>query len=258
MATARLSSIIELGPGAGGALPTEFRIFSAGVVSSDHGDFLFDGRSADLVMQAAREHGADFSIDYDHSAMLTERGVKSVAAGWFTLEVRGGELWATRVKWTDIAAAHLRALEYRYFSPLFNHTPEGRITRLVNVALTNTPALHGLAPLMAAASIVFPSTTYPRPGDHPMTNVVHKLQSLSYHFTADGGLVVATANGELTYSKERVDFLKKSGHGPGDADFEAFMNHSARDTARKLADPNLPQEQRTAMSQTFKPITLGR
>ena len=56
------------------------------------------------------------------------------------LEARAGALWA-RTRWTDQAAAALRAREYRYLSPWFMHTPDGVVTCLSGAALTNTPAL---------------------------------------------------------------------------------------------------------------------
>jgi phage I-like protein len=133
-------------------LPSEFRIFTSGVVHTEHGDFLFDDKAAASVMEAYQRQGVDYPIDYDHHTLATERGVKAVAAGWFTPELRLGELWASNVRWTPVAEAHLRAREYRYFSPLFNHTKDGRITKLINNALSNTPALHGIDALMAAST----------------------------------------------------------------------------------------------------------
>src|SRR5262249_10505445 len=72
------------------------------------------------------------------------------AAGWFVPEVRNGELWATQVRWTPPGASNLKKREYRYISPTFA-APEGRVTRLVSVALTNTPALDNPEPLVAAS-----------------------------------------------------------------------------------------------------------
>lgn len=131
--------------------PTEFRVFSAGVVRTTKGTFLFDDKSIAAVMAFYAEHGADVPIDYDHlmiDAFAPMGGGK--AAGWLTLEVRGGELWATGVKWTPAGAEALRNAEYRYISPAFEIDEESRITRLINVALTNLPATHGLDPLVAA------------------------------------------------------------------------------------------------------------
>jgi phage I-like protein len=138
---------------AGRRPPDEFRIFPMGVVSSLKGDFLFDAMAAGLVMAAAREHGVDFTIDYDHHTLAASAGVQAIAAGWFNLDLRNDGLYAVNVRWTPKAESHLRAGEYRYFSPLFNwDDSSGRITSLINTALTNIPALHDLAALVAASS----------------------------------------------------------------------------------------------------------
>jgi len=133
--------------------PDEFRIFPLGVVSSLKGDFLFDAKAAGLVMAAAEEHGVDFTIDYDHHTLAAGAGVQAIAAGWFNLDLRNDGLYAVNVRWTPKAETHLRTGEYRYFSPLFDfEAGSGRITALVNTALTNTPAIHNLAALVAASS----------------------------------------------------------------------------------------------------------
>lgn len=132
--------------------PTEFRLFSKGINRSTKGDFLFDEEAAQAVMEEYEAHGVDLSIDYDHAA-VNGGGARVVAAGWFKLEMRDGDLWAVDVKWTPAGAEHLRQGEYRYFSPLFNFDPDsGRIQKIVNSALTNTPALHGIDALVAASA----------------------------------------------------------------------------------------------------------
>jgi phage I-like protein len=132
--------------------PSAFRVFAAGLNRSDKGDFLFDEQAAAAVMEAFRQKAIDISIDYDHQSTATPQ-VSAPAAGWCRLELRAGALWATSVRWTPRAQAALDAGEYRYFSPLFNFDEDtGRITKLINIALTNTPALHELRPLVAASS----------------------------------------------------------------------------------------------------------
>lgn len=131
--------------------PTEFRIFTAGVVSTTKGVFLFDDKAAVAVMTAYQEHGADIPVDYDHMMLdpfAPMGGGK--AAGWLKLEMRSGELWAADVRWTPAGADCLKNAEYRYISPAFYTDDEGRMSRLINVALTNLPATHGLDPLVAA------------------------------------------------------------------------------------------------------------
>lgn len=135
------------------APPTEFRIFKQGVNSSVKGDFLFDEQAAGMVMSAYQEHGVELTIDYDHATLLTGSGVQAISAGWFGLEVREGDLWACNVRWTPKATAYLQAGEYRYFSPLFkSDTQTGRIEKVLDLALTNTPALFDIDALVAASA----------------------------------------------------------------------------------------------------------
>ncbi len=139
----------------GEAPPAEFRIFTSGAVDTVKGTFLFDDASAVSVMAEYREHGADLMIDYDHASLSSDRAPDPAqagkAAGWFDLEVRGGELWAVNVRWTLPATAALTRKEWRYMSPAFQTDDEGRIMALINVALTNLPATRRLQPLVAAS-----------------------------------------------------------------------------------------------------------
>jgi phage I-like protein len=133
--------------------PTEFRIFTAGKVDTWKGAFQFDQRAAEDVMAAYAEHGTDLPIDYDHAMFDSYTSPQDrVAAGWFGLELRGGELWASNVRWTPKADAALRAREWRFISPTLTHETETpfRVKRLFNVALTNVPATKQLRPLVAS------------------------------------------------------------------------------------------------------------
>lgn len=116
---------------------------------------MFDAAAAKSVMAEYAKHGADLMIDYDH-ASLADAAIDSAlagrAAGWFDLELRNGELWAVNVRWTPAADAALRAKEWRYTSPAFAIDNKGRVTRLLNVAITNLPATRRLDPLMAASA----------------------------------------------------------------------------------------------------------
>lgn len=140
--------------GEGDQVPTEFRIFSMGVNESEKGSFLFDAQSADSVMDEYRRHDKPMLLDFNHgTTYAAPTPEQAIAAGEFVPEVRTDGLWATGIKWTDRAAAALKAREYRLFSPYFEHDPKTRrVLRLINVALTNLPALDGIAPLMAASA----------------------------------------------------------------------------------------------------------
>lgn len=118
------------------------------------GVFTFDEASAESVMAEYVLHGIDLMIDYDHaslSAMPVDPAQAGKAAGWFNLEVRNGELWAVNVRWTQPAAEALARKEWRFMSPAFHTDANGRITSVLNVAITNMPATRGLQPLMAAS-----------------------------------------------------------------------------------------------------------
>ncbi len=98
--------------------------------------------------------GTDLMFDYDHQSFFGAKdgvGGTAPASGWIK------KLWAdptgiyAQVAWTDAAAARLKAREYRYVSPLFTHDRVSRrITRLINGALVNTPAITEL-PAVASA-----------------------------------------------------------------------------------------------------------
>jgi hypothetical protein len=144
-------NIIALDIAGAATPPTEFRIFARGPVKTRKGEFVFDEIAAHRVTSEAADFGNEFPLDYAHamfSGYAPNPAEAHKAAGWFRPSLRNGELWATAVTWTESARTYLKNREYRYISPTFEHE-DRRITRLLNVALTNVPATHGLEPLMA-------------------------------------------------------------------------------------------------------------
>jgi hypothetical protein len=72
------------------------------------------------------------------------------AVGWHSLEVRGGELWATNVEWADCVRAGLSKdpPEWKYFSPAYDIDPKtDEVVSYLNTALTNNPATHNVTAL---------------------------------------------------------------------------------------------------------------
>ncbi len=130
-------------------LPCEFCIFSFGTTSTLKGDYQLDAESAYALMAAAKDYGNRLTIDYEHQA-LSDPPIPAPAAGSYLLELRADGVYAVDVKWTDKAAAMLRAKEYLYFSPAFTADKQGRPNRLLNVALTNIPATKNMQSLVAA------------------------------------------------------------------------------------------------------------
>jgi phage I-like protein len=138
---------------------------------------LNEGDAAQLIQAMGRN---EMLIDYEHQTLHAQsNGHPAPAAGWFSeiafvpdaREPDGDQagLWASDVRWTPKARAHIEAGEYRYISPVFLFEPDtGAVLRLLHVALTNNPALDGMTPVTAAAltalSARFPlSTTQEQP-----------------------------------------------------------------------------------------------
>lgn len=130
-------------------LPGWLRLLPLGQVNLVDGrpPFEVDPESLAKVVQAFSARGTDLVIDYEHQSL---KGGQAPAAGWIKdLEVREDGLWA-KVEWTNQAEEYITQREYRYFSPVLRLDPESRRPReLMNVALTNTPAIRGLTPLVA-------------------------------------------------------------------------------------------------------------
>lgn len=114
------------------------------------GPWILEGRAhaSDVIATTQRvQGGTDMMFDYDHqSALAAVPGVGGTAraAGWIkpaTLKAEDDGIYGD-VEWTQAAEAAIRAKEYRYHSPHFRAARgTGRITRLVNAGLTNSPNL---------------------------------------------------------------------------------------------------------------------
>ena len=154
-ATALSSEIFSLGDDAAKPVaPTEFRIFKKGLNTSDKGDFVFDELAAASVMAAFAKKSNSLTIDYEHQAAQDPPVIAPAAASSWVPEIRDGELWATRVNWTDRARSMIEAREYTRFSPLFFSDPKSkRILKVINCALTNVEALDGIENLVAASAM---------------------------------------------------------------------------------------------------------
>lgn len=135
-----------------GRAPEWLRLLPLGEVTlgDQREPFTVDREALAAMVQHYRERGLDLVIDYEHQTLA---GGKAPAAGWIKeLEAREDGLWV-RVEWTEAARSHLEAREYRYFSPVLRLAKTGRRpVALLHAALTNTPAINHLPPLVAKES----------------------------------------------------------------------------------------------------------
>jgi phage I-like protein len=156
----------------------EVKIFPAGEFRSS------DSRPAECaawVMNAALAQNlittistrkTDLHFDYEHQVLRAKsNGQPAPASAWFhTLEWREGDgLYAVDVEWTAAAQAMIEAREYRYVSPLFPYNPNtGEVLGLINVALTNLPALDDLGEVAVAAASLIAGLSQPVLEDTPL------------------------------------------------------------------------------------------
>lgn len=159
VALAALSAQIELSDG---AAPAAIQLLPAGTFRAEDGRptdapaWTLDAASAQTLIDQIAARTNRVVIDYEHQTVHAKaNGQPAPAAGWFkALEWREGSgLWAVGVQWTDRARQMIAAGEYRFISPVFTYDRKtGAITRILHAALTNDPALDGMAAVAAASS----------------------------------------------------------------------------------------------------------
>ena len=138
---------------ADGSVPTELRLFHAGVNKYSDGDQIdYDDEAAESMMSRYRERGIDLMADYEHQSLVRPPVEAPASAKKWTPEPRSDGFYATDIKWTDRAKEMIAAGEYRYYSIAARVNPKTkRVAEIINFALTNNPAANNLSPLKAAS-----------------------------------------------------------------------------------------------------------
>jgi phage I-like protein len=126
--------------------PEIISVLPIGHVVSSKGEFDVDEESFREMKAQIAQRGVDLVVDYEHQTL---KGVQAPAAGWVKeLILRDGSI-AARVEWTPTATKYLENKEYRYLSPVITvRKSDGKATGLHSLALTNTPAIEGMAPIV--------------------------------------------------------------------------------------------------------------
>ncbi|MBK8913590.1 MAG: hypothetical protein IPM64_03145 [Phycisphaerales bacterium] len=193
---------------------TEFLLLPFGFVQVDGPlagrDFEFTRRHALGAVRWFERIGRKLAIDYEHQSLdgraARDDGLRP-AAGWISrLDVREDGLWATGVTWTARATELLRSGEYRYFSPVIYWTDREYtdVAALGPVALTNDPALCGVAPLTAGRA------TGPAADADPQTQIAALRAQLTAH-AADAFIAEGLRSGRIVESTRadwREDYLR--------------------------------------------------
>lgn len=126
--------------------PEIISVLPLGHVVSSKGEFDVDAESFEAMKAQIAQRGVDVVIDYEHQTL---KGVQAPAAGWVKeLMLKDGTI-AARVEWTPVARQYLENKEYRYLSPVVSvRKADSKATDLHSLALTNTPAIEGMTPLV--------------------------------------------------------------------------------------------------------------
>ena len=106
-------------------------------------------------MSVKRLNG-DLPIDENHSTDLKGvAGGQAPALGWIKeLQARTDGVWG-RVVWNAAGKTLVEGRAYRGISPVFEHSADGQVQRLLRAGLTNQPNLLGLVALNQESSVNF-------------------------------------------------------------------------------------------------------
>ena len=117
---------------------------------SQKGEFDVDEESLAAMKEQIAQRGVDLVVDYEHQTLTGER---APAAGWVKeLFAEDGHIKA-RVEWTIPAKQYLENKEYRYLSPVITvRKSDNKATGLHSLALTNTPAIAGMTPIVNSST----------------------------------------------------------------------------------------------------------
>jgi phage I-like protein len=187
-------------------------------------------------MRAAASVANDFVIDYEHQGLSD---VEAPAAGWIKKLVNRGSggIWAV-VEWTPRAALYLKNREYRYLSPVFlRRLSDKRVVRFLHAALTNTPAIDGMVPVVNRKGDFIPPA-YP-PNGKDVETKQKEVRSMKRLMAALGLTETATEDDATA----AVAALK--------ADAEAIVANRAVFEALEL-DPSAPESEVTGLITALK------
>ena len=133
-----------------GGAPEVISVLPFGHVVSQKGEFDVDEESLAAMKAQIAERGVDLVVDYEHQTLTGDR---APAAGWVKeLFAEDGHIKA-RVEWTIPAKQYLENKEYRYLSPVITvRKSDNKATGLHSLALTNTPAIAGMTPIVNSST----------------------------------------------------------------------------------------------------------
>lgn len=137
-------------------VPVYIKILPFGYVSSEKGDFIVDKESFHMIKEHMEQRKLDIVIDYEHQTL---KDIEAPAGGWIKELVLKSDGIFAKVEWTEKAKGYLRNKEYRYLSPVvLVRKKDHKASQLHSVALTNTPAINGMMPIVNSMKLDLQNT----------------------------------------------------------------------------------------------------
>lgn len=132
-------------------VPEEIKILPLGIVRSQKGNFKVDEESFIAIQKTFKGRALDLVIDYEHQTL---ENVQAPAGGWIKDLKLGCDAILAKVEWTPKAIEYLQNKEYRYLSPVVMvRNKDLKAVSIHSAALTNTPAIDGMFPIVNALNI---------------------------------------------------------------------------------------------------------
>jgi phage I-like protein len=170
--------------------PEWIELIPAGTFSAVDGRGPFENPDPGQVIAAsiAKMPQVGLVLDYDHATDLAApEGRPAPAAGWLKeFKVDNGAIFA-RIEWTRDAAEAVKDKKYRYVSPVFEHSKEGKVERILRAALTNNPALINLPALAQSEDAGF-LARQPRAGMTALGGAKRSRANESARCVTEGGV----------------------------------------------------------------------
>ncbi|WP_131669826.1 phage protease [Psychrobacter pygoscelis] len=174
------------------------------------GSWKLDAVNGKSLAEALNALPTDMVIDYEHQTLYKEQnGKPAPAAGWLSAGqfeyVDGIGLCNKSPSWTAKATRAIADREYRYKSPVIAYDTDGNVTGVLNVAITNQPALLTLDELTALSQKLIAPLSKLSTSLNPSNNQDNPMKPLLKLIIAQLGLSADTTeeqaaealNGEL-------------------------------------------------------------
>lgn len=192
----------------------------------------FDGRGpykldVPQIMANWARRTADLPIDYEHQTInASEKKDGIPAAGWIKdLQSRTDGIWGL-VEWTPAAQQFLTGKEYRYISPVFDHTADGTVVMLRGAGLTHTPNL-----ALTAVASQLPTTQKGKFMNDQLEYMIRRLRDMfnlpTLSTPDDVFAEVAKLQGMLTSQTAAMSQLQAQVDNPDPAKFVPIAVYSA-------------------------------